>query len=304
MSILHYSLSSRSASPPRFLDARLYRLAAFLLRVDLFAFGGGFAALPLLFHEIVTVRGWLDARTFMDGIALGQVTPGPIIITATFVGYLVGGLAGALVATVAIFSPSFVVLVAAAPVLNPHTRSPQFTRAPAESSARSWAPVLHDRPVRLGRAVDPVRALFGAAVLAALARKAGISPSCWWARRFPSSFSADYLPGSLVKEWTMTLRRTMERLIPEPDVRRYLAAFALVFAASVPVGGLLRVPVLTGLAKAFTEMTVDVGEMSGGTVFLLILANSLFSSLLLLLTGLLAGVLPSLSVAANGLFME
>jgi len=101
----------------------------------------------------------------------------------------------------------------------------------------------------------------------------------------------------------MTLRRTMERLIPEPDVRRYLAAFALVFAASVPAGGLLRVPVLSELAKAFTEMTVDVGEMAGGTVFLLILANSLFSSLLLLLTGLLAGVLPALSVAANGLFM-
>ncbi len=102
---------------------------------------------------------------------------------------------------------------------------------------------------------------------------------------------------------TMNLRRAMERLIPEPEVRRYLAAFALVFAVSVPAGALLRVPVLSDLAKSFAEMKADVGEMPGGTVFLLILLNSLFSSLLLLLTGLLAGVVPALSVAANGLFM-
>ncbi len=102
---------------------------------------------------------------------------------------------------------------------------------------------------------------------------------------------------------TMNFHRIMERLIPEPDVRRYLAVFALVFAAAVPAGAFLRVPVLSELAGSFAEMKADVGEMSGGTVFLLILANSLFSSLLLLLTGMLAGVLPSLSVAANGLFM-
>lgn len=95
----------------------------------------------------------------------------------------------------------------------------------------------------------------------------------------------------------------MERLIPEPDVRRYLAGFALVFAVSFPVGALLRVPFLSELAKSFAEMKADTLEMSGGILFVLILANSLFSSLLLLLTGLLAGVLPTLSVAANGLFM-
>jgi len=96
-------------------DKKLFSLATMLLRIDLFAFGGGFASQPLMFHEIVNVRGWLDSRTFMDGIALGQVTPGPIIITATFVGYLVSGLAGALTATVAIFTPSFVLLVTITP---------------------------------------------------------------------------------------------------------------------------------------------------------------------------------------------
>ena len=48
----------------------------------MFAFGGGFTSLPLMLHEIVGVKGWLDEKTFMDGIALGQVTPGPIVITA------------------------------------------------------------------------------------------------------------------------------------------------------------------------------------------------------------------------------
>lgn len=96
-----------------FTDPGLFRLAAIMFRIDLFAFGGGFASLPLMLHEVVSVNGWMERKTFMDGIALGQVTPGPIIITATFVGYLFMGLSGAIVATISIFAPSFVVLVCA-----------------------------------------------------------------------------------------------------------------------------------------------------------------------------------------------
>lgn len=87
-------------------DKRLFNLAALMMKIDLFAFGGGFASLPLMLHEIVTVRGWIDHKTFMDGIALGQVTPGPIVITATFVGYMLHGLSGALAATLGMFTPS------------------------------------------------------------------------------------------------------------------------------------------------------------------------------------------------------
>ncbi len=97
-----------------FLAPSLFHLAALMVRVDLFAFGGGYASLPLLLHEVVEVRHWLDLATFMDGIALGQVTPGPIVITATFVGQLVAGIGGAVVATVAMLTPSLVVLLAAA----------------------------------------------------------------------------------------------------------------------------------------------------------------------------------------------
>jgi chromate transporter len=65
----------------------------------------------------------------MDGIALGQVTPGPIVITATFVGYQVAGLLGAVIATLGIFTPSFFILVFTAPYLDRLQRSPLFRRA-------------------------------------------------------------------------------------------------------------------------------------------------------------------------------
>ncbi len=89
---------------------QLFDLAALMVKVDLFAMGGGFASLPLMHHEMVEARAWLDSRTFMDGIALGQVTPGPIVITATFVGFLLQGWSGAAVATLAVFSPSLIIL--------------------------------------------------------------------------------------------------------------------------------------------------------------------------------------------------
>jgi chromate transporter len=110
-------------------DRTLFSIAAVMTKIDLLAFGGGFVSIPLMFHEVVEARHWLDGKTFMDGIALGQVTPGPIVITATFVGYKVAGLPGAVVATVGIFTPSFVVLVAAVPYLDRLQQSALFRRA-------------------------------------------------------------------------------------------------------------------------------------------------------------------------------
>ncbi len=98
-----------------YLDRKLFDLSALMLKVDLFAFGGGYASVPLMLHEVVGVRHWMDSKIFMDGIALGQATPGPIVITATFVGYLIAGLPGALIGTISIFTPSLVILTAAVP---------------------------------------------------------------------------------------------------------------------------------------------------------------------------------------------
>ncbi len=110
------------------LDRKLFDLSALMLKVDLFAFGGGYASVPLMFHEVTGVRHWMDSKTFMDGIALGQVTPGPIVITATFVGYLIAGLPGALVGTVAVFSPSLIILTAVVPYFDRFRSNVLFQR--------------------------------------------------------------------------------------------------------------------------------------------------------------------------------
>ena len=109
-------------------DRQLATLVTLMCRVDLFAFGGGFASVPLMYHEVVDVRHWLAGSTFLDGIALGQVTPGPIVITATFVGHQLRGLIGGALATVGVFLPSFVMVVAVAPYFDRLKRSPAFTR--------------------------------------------------------------------------------------------------------------------------------------------------------------------------------
>ena len=110
-------------------DRKLFDLAALMSTIDLFAFGGGFASIPLMFHEIVHVRGWMDGSTFLNGIVLGQVTPGPIVITATFVGYAVRGLAGGLLATVSVFLPSFLLVVGIAPLSSRLFASPHLNKA-------------------------------------------------------------------------------------------------------------------------------------------------------------------------------
>ena len=158
-----------------FSDRKLYDLAVLMLRIDLFAFGGGFASLPLMFHEVVNVKGWLDGKTFMDGIALGQVTPGPIIITATFVGYLVRGFPGALVATAAIFTPSFVVLVTVTPFFD-RLKSARYFAGATRGILASFVGLLFYMTLRFAVAVpwDPVKVLFGVAAIVALAGKVNI----------------------------------------------------------------------------------------------------------------------------------
>ena len=107
----------------------LFDLAALMFRIDLFAFGGGFASLPLMLHEVVDVRRWMDYQTFMNGIALGQITPGPIVITAAFVGYILYGPVGGTVATLGIFLPSFLMIIGTVPYYDQLSKSPRFNMA-------------------------------------------------------------------------------------------------------------------------------------------------------------------------------
>ena len=114
----------------------------------------------------------MDARTFMDGIALGQVTPGPIVITAAFVGYLTHRLLGAIIATVGIFAPSFILLVLTAPFFNRLKGSRAFTNA-THGVLASFVGLLLYVVIRFSVAVpwDIFRVILVLAALAALLKK-------------------------------------------------------------------------------------------------------------------------------------
>ena len=91
--------------------SRALALGGVFLKIGAVIFGGGFAAIPFIQHEVVDARHWLTAKEFIDGVALGQMTPGPVAITATFVGFKVLGLPGAAIATIAVFLPSFLLIL-------------------------------------------------------------------------------------------------------------------------------------------------------------------------------------------------
>ena len=95
----------------------LLKLFIFFIKVGSFIYGGGLVVIPFIENEVVNKLGWLTQTEFLAGIALGQLTPGPVVITAAFIGYKVFGFWGALVSTVAIFLPSFIFILIAAPYL-------------------------------------------------------------------------------------------------------------------------------------------------------------------------------------------
>lgn len=92
-------------------------LLGFFLKTGTFIFGGGLVIIPLLEFEVVERLHWLTRTEFLNGIAIGQLSPGPVVLTAAFVGFKVAGILGALVASIGIFTPSFLFIMAAAPLL-------------------------------------------------------------------------------------------------------------------------------------------------------------------------------------------
>jgi chromate transporter len=93
------------------LNHNLGLMSWIFLKISMVAFGGGYAMIPILQWDMVDHLGWLTLGQFLDGILLGFVTPGPIIITATFVGYWLKGLLGAVVATISIFLPPILIII-------------------------------------------------------------------------------------------------------------------------------------------------------------------------------------------------
>lgn len=96
----------------------IWQLMTIFLRVGTVTFGGGFVMIPQIETDIVETHRWMDHQTFADGMAFGQITPGPVLITATFIGYKVAGVVGAIATTIAAFLPSFVMTVIAGTSIN------------------------------------------------------------------------------------------------------------------------------------------------------------------------------------------
>lgn len=153
-------------------DKKLFDLAFVMPKIVLFSFGGGYAALPLMFHEVVEARSWLDSKTFMDGVALGQVTPGPILINAAFIGYLLKGVLGSVVGTLAIFSPGLILITATLPFFDRLKASPYFLRA-TKGILASFVGLLLFVTIKFALVVpwDIFKVLFGCTALFALMRK-------------------------------------------------------------------------------------------------------------------------------------
>jgi chromate transporter len=98
----------------------LTKLLLFFLKAGALTFGSGLVIVPFLQQGVVQQYGWLNERDFLIAVAVGMISPGPVVITATFVGYLVAGFWGSLAATVGIFLPSFILVLVAAPILARH----------------------------------------------------------------------------------------------------------------------------------------------------------------------------------------
>nr|ASR75196.1 hypothetical protein [Nostoc sp. KVJ2] len=106
----------------------LWQLGWFFLKVGSVLFGGGYLLVAFLQGGLVEEYGWLTQQQLLDAIAIGQFTPGPVLSTATFIGYIIAGIPGAIVATIGIFLPSFVFVAALNPLI-PRLRASSWTRA-------------------------------------------------------------------------------------------------------------------------------------------------------------------------------
>jgi chromate transporter len=111
---------------PSGIAASFSRTALFLvfLKIGAILFGGGYVLVALIRSNLVAGLGWISERQLLDAIAMGQVTPGPLSTTATFIGYLLAGVPGAVIATVAIFLPAFAFVAMSGPLVPRLRQSP------------------------------------------------------------------------------------------------------------------------------------------------------------------------------------
>jgi chromate transporter len=141
------------------------------LKLGAIVFGSGYVLLAFLRSDFVTHRGWLTDAQLVDAVAVGQVTPGPVFTTATFVGFILGGIRGAVVATVGIFLPAFLLVAASGPLV-PRIRKSKTASSFLDGVNIASLALMAVVSWQLGRAsvVDVVTVVLAVASLIALLR--------------------------------------------------------------------------------------------------------------------------------------
>lgn len=119
---------STSVAPIAAVKVSLWQLGWFFLKIGSILFGGGYVLVAFLQGGLVEQYGWLTQQQLLDAIAIGQFTPGPVLSTATFIGYIIAGIPGAIVSTIGIFLPSFFFTAALNPLV-PRLRASKWTAA-------------------------------------------------------------------------------------------------------------------------------------------------------------------------------
>jgi chromate transporter len=152
-------------------SSTLGKLLLFFLKAGSLTFGSGLVIVPFLQQGVVQQYGWLDERQSLIAVGVGMISPGPVVITATFVGYLVAGFWGSLVSTVGIFFPSFILVLVVAPLLARHRENPNVQGFVHGAYAAAIGTIL-GACILLGRIAigDWLTALIGLASLAVLFR--------------------------------------------------------------------------------------------------------------------------------------
>jgi chromate transporter len=140
--------------PPVVVGVVVWPLFYFFLKIGSVLYGSGYVLIAFLQADLVNRYGWLTSQQLLDAIAIGQFTPGPVFTTATFIGYLVGGVPGAIAATIGIFLPAFLFVGAFTPIIRRLRRSPWFSTFLDGVNAASLG-LMAAVTIQLGRAALP-----------------------------------------------------------------------------------------------------------------------------------------------------
>jgi chromate transporter len=173
--------------------APLWQIFSYFAKAGMFVFGSGLAVVPFLYGGVVQGHHWLTDHQFVDAVAVAMITPGPVVITVAFIGYIVAGVAGASAAALGIFLPVYVVVIALAPSYKRWAKNPHLNAFVRGVTAAATGAIAGAVIVLARRSIyDLPTAIIGLASLAVLSR---------WKAPEPLIIAAAGLAGLALHGW-------------------------------------------------------------------------------------------------------